>query len=113
VCKAVTEVIQLDIDNTEQRHNVQVRFRIDEKIHRPFARTEVRIEEIMEDVCRNVSKRFGVVSQPLDTPDADAGRAYSFVVRLAALEDGDGSRTKNLTKGKNVKRKLREVCSCA
>lgn len=46
--------VEEGIENTAEKHTVQVRFRLDEKVRIPYARTEYRLIEILESVCPNV-----------------------------------------------------------
>jgi hypothetical protein len=49
---------------------VQVRFRVDEKQHRPYARSEYRITEIVEDMCnKNLLSELFVSN--ITVPDHD------------------------------------------
>jgi len=55
VCLAVVDEVETEIANTKESHTVQVRFRVDEKKRIPYARTEYRIIEIIEN---EISKKF-------------------------------------------------------
>lgn len=53
-CRAIVDEVHQGIDDTVEKHTVQVRFRVDEKIRIPYARTEYRLIEILEGVCQSV-----------------------------------------------------------
>jgi len=65
VCLAVVDEVETEIANTKESHTVQVRFRVDEKKRIPYARTEYRIIEIIEN---EISKKFDqyAISGPAD-----------------------------------------------
>ncbi len=66
VCAALVQEVQRGVDETAETHTVQVRFRVDEKIRVPYARTEARLLEIFENLCRDsLAKRYVLGEEPV------------------------------------------------
>jgi len=72
-CKTFVDEVHRGILETKETHTVQVRFRIDEKIHIPYSRSEYRLLEIMDALCDGAMKDYGVSGHE----NADAKRLVS------------------------------------
>jgi len=61
LCEVIVDEVEAGIVRTSNKHNVQSRFRIEEKKYIPYARTEYRILEILEDEIPNHLAGYGIV----------------------------------------------------
>ncbi len=62
VCNALISEIASGIAATTETHMVQTRWRIDEKKRIPYARSEARLIEILEDVVPDVWSQYAVAA---------------------------------------------------
>jgi hypothetical protein len=60
VCKTTIDEVEQSIATTTETHTVQVRFRIDEKKRIPYARSEYRLMQILEEETRDRFEDYGV-----------------------------------------------------
>jgi len=61
LCEVIVDEVESGIIRTSNKNNVQSRFRIEEKKYIPYARTEYRIMEILEDEIPNKLSSYGIV----------------------------------------------------
>ena len=64
LCEVVVDEVEAAIARTaeEHAHTVQTKWRIDEKRHIPYARTEHRVMEILEDELQPALQRYGAAN---------------------------------------------------
>jgi len=96
VCLAVVDEVEAEIANTKESHTVQVRFRVDEKKRIPYARTEFRIIEIIEN---EISKKFDqfAISGPADN------------LRIVRLSGGKDIKLENVSMGAEATNSIRRL----
>lgn len=56
VCLAIADEMEEGIKNTKEKYEVQTRFRIEEKARIPYARTEYRLIQILENDVKDMLK---------------------------------------------------------
>jgi len=61
VCEVMVAEVEAGIAATTEKHEVQTRFRVDEKKRMPYARTEYRIMEILENDIATKFSDYGVL----------------------------------------------------
>jgi len=96
VCKIAAQLIDHQINATTENHSIQVRFRIDEKHRVPYARSEIRLTEILDEVCGKFDD-YGMLGK-------------GPTRRLIKSADIVGS-LDSYTSGTTLHRQMKEVCS--
>jgi len=61
LCEVIVDEVESGIARTSVQHSVQSRFRIEEKKYIPYARTEFRIMEILDEEIPNHLNNYGIV----------------------------------------------------
>ncbi|UIZ20896.1 hypothetical protein KXD40_001315 [Peronospora effusa] len=83
VCKSIVFEVETQLNNTQNDYDMDVVFRISEEKKRiKYSRSEVRILEVLDDVCKQV---------PLNFPSSNnvATRMLSAAVRIMQHVDSD------------------------
>jgi len=97
-CKTFVDEVHRGILETKETHTVQVRFRIDEKIHIPYARSEYRLLEIMDSLCDGAMKDYGV-----------SGHESADAKRLVSTKNLKGA-VSNLSMGGHISSQIVRLC---